>query len=210
MTYAWFAFQVEIGQDDNRREIATSGESVLGREKNKLPQTIHVASVGPALCVKGGITRVIELIGAHLPGHICVRFIATFNRYTGDKGATRAERGSRLAQALVFLLAFVQTLIHALARGTIFHVHFSGRGSLLRKGVICVMLRSLRCQYLVHSHAADTNLFSPMATDGLQAADLMGYLWRGTSDRPHPILARLLLLHPEFAGRTRSTTSQPG
>jgi glycosyltransferase involved in cell wall biosynthesis len=134
---------------------------VLGREKNKLPQTIHVASVGPALCVKGGITRVIELIAAHLPGHISVRFIATFNRYTGDAGATRVERGSRLAQALVFLLAIVQTLTRAFARGTIFHVHFSDRGSLLRKGVICVMLRSLRCQYLVHSHAAETNPFPP-------------------------------------------------
>ncbi len=165
MTCAWFAFQVENGRDDYRREIPASGESVLGREK-QLPKKIHVASVGPALCVKGGITRVTELIGAHLPGHICVRFIATFNRYTGDKGATRAERGSRLAQALVFLLAFVQTLIHALTRETIFHIHFSGRGSLLRKGVICVMLRSLRCRYLVHSHAADTNLFPswlPMA-----------------------------------------------
>ena len=92
---------------------------------------------------------------------LCVRFIATFNRYTGDTEATRAERGSWVGQALVFLLAFVQTLIHALARRTIFHVHFSGRGSLLRKGVICVMLRSLRSRYLVHSHAADTNLFSP-------------------------------------------------
>jgi glycosyltransferase involved in cell wall biosynthesis len=134
---------------------------VLGRKKNRAAQTIHVASVGPALCVKGGITRVIELIGAHLPGHICVRFIATFDRYTGDTEATRAERGRWFGQALVFLLAFVQTLVHALARRTIFHVHFSGRGSLLRKGVICVMLRSLRCRYLVHSHAAGTNLFSP-------------------------------------------------
>ena len=133
----------------------------MGREKNRAAETIHVASVGPALCVNGGITRVIELIAAHVPGHICVRIIATFNRYTGDKEAMPAERGSRLGQALVFLLAFVQTLIHALARGTIFHVHFSGRGSLLRKGVLCVMLCSLRCRYLMHSHAADTNLFSP-------------------------------------------------
>jgi glycosyltransferase involved in cell wall biosynthesis len=126
-----------------------------------VPKTIYVASVGPALCVRGGVSRVIELIGAHLPEHICVRFIATFNRYTGYEGATRSDRGSRLAQACVFFLAFVQTLFRALARGTIFHVHFSGRGSLLRKGVICVMLRSLRCRYLVHSHTADINPFLP-------------------------------------------------
>jgi glycosyltransferase involved in cell wall biosynthesis len=142
-------------------KVPTSGESVLEREKTKLPKTINVTSVGPALCVKGGVTRVAELIAAHLPDHICVRFIATFNRYTGYEGATRADRGSRLAQACVFLLAFVQTLFSAVARKTIFHVHFSGRGSLLRKGVICVMLRSLRCRYLVHSHTADTNPFFP-------------------------------------------------
>jgi glycosyltransferase involved in cell wall biosynthesis len=159
-TSAWFASQIEIAVW-YWFEFPTSGESVLGQEKNKRPHTIHVASVGPALCVKGGITRVIELIAVHLPSHFCLHFIATFNRYTGDKGATRDERGSRLAQALVFLLAFVETLIRALARGTIFHVHFSGRGSLLRKGVICVMLRSLRCRYLVHAHTADTNLFPP-------------------------------------------------
>jgi glycosyltransferase involved in cell wall biosynthesis len=124
-----------------------------------MAKTIQIASVGPSLCVKGGISRVIELISAHLPGHICFRCIATFTRYTGDKGATRSERGSRVIQGMVYILAVCQTLTLALARRTVFHIHFSGRGSLLRKGMICVMLRSLRCQYVVHSHAADTNLF---------------------------------------------------
>ena len=67
-------------------------------------------------------------------GHICVRFIATFNRYTGDKGATRADRGSRLAQALCLSSGLCPDSVRALARGTIFHIHFSGRGSLLRRG----------------------------------------------------------------------------
>src|ERR1700689_340648 len=61
-------------------------ETRLDRGKNKVPKAIYVASVGPALTVKGGVTRVIELIGVHLPEHICVRFIATFNRYTGYDG----------------------------------------------------------------------------------------------------------------------------
>jgi glycosyltransferase involved in cell wall biosynthesis len=125
-----------------------------------MAKTIHIASVGPSLCVKGGISRVMELINAHLPSHICFHCIATFTRYTGDKGANRSDRGSPLLQGLVYLLAVFQTLARALARRTVFHVHFSGRGSLLRKGLICVMLRSLRSQYVVHSHAADTNLFS--------------------------------------------------
>jgi glycosyltransferase involved in cell wall biosynthesis len=124
-----------------------------------MAKPIRIASVGPALCVKGGISRVIGLISAHLPSYIGFRLIATFTRFTGDKGATRSERGSRFVQAFVYLLAFVQVLILALGRRTVFHVHFAGRGSLLRKGIICVLLRSLRCQYAVHSHAADTNLF---------------------------------------------------
>jgi glycosyltransferase involved in cell wall biosynthesis len=124
-----------------------------------MAKIIRVASVGPSLCVKGGISRVIELISAHLPAYICLRLIATFTRYTGDKGASRSERGSRPVQVMVYLLAVVQTLSLALGRRTVFHVHFSGRGSLLRKGMICVMLRFFRCQYAVHSHAADTNLF---------------------------------------------------
>jgi glycosyltransferase involved in cell wall biosynthesis len=125
-----------------------------------MAKTINIASVGPSLCVKGGISRVIELISAHLPAHICLRLIATFNRYTGDKGANRSERGSRVVQVMIYLVAVVQILGLALGRRTVFHVHFAGRGSLLRKGMICVMLRCLRCQYAVHSHAADTNLFS--------------------------------------------------
>jgi glycosyltransferase involved in cell wall biosynthesis len=125
-----------------------------------MAKIIRIASVGPSLCVKGGISRVIELISAHLPAHICLRLIATFNRYTGDKGATRSERGSRVVQVMIYLVAVVQTLGLALGRRTVFHVHFAGRGSLLRKGMICVMLRFFRCQYAVHSHAADTNLFS--------------------------------------------------
>jgi glycosyltransferase involved in cell wall biosynthesis len=126
-----------------------------------MARKIRVASVGPGLCVQGGVSRVIGLIGAHLPGRIDLRLISTFTRFTGDKGATPSERGSRVVQAFIFLLAFAQVLILALGRRTVFHVHFAGRGSLLRKGIICILLRSLRCQYAVHSHAADTNLFQP-------------------------------------------------
>ncbi len=79
----------------------------------------------------------------------------------GTRGLLASERGSKLVQAFIFLFAFAQVLILALGRRTVFHVHFAGGGSLLRKGIICVLLRSLRCQYAVHSHAADTNLFQP-------------------------------------------------
>jgi glycosyltransferase involved in cell wall biosynthesis len=126
-----------------------------------MAQTIRIANVGPGLGVQGGISRVVALISAHLPSHVSFRLISTFTRFTGDKSATPSERGSRLGQACVFALAFTQVLMLALGRRTVFHVHFAGRGSLLRKGMICVLLRSLRSEYLVHSHAADINLFQP-------------------------------------------------
>jgi glycosyltransferase involved in cell wall biosynthesis len=139
-----------------------------------MARTIRVANVGPGLCVQGGISRVIALIGAHLPSHIGFRCISTFTRFTGDRSATPSERGSRLGQGWVFLLAFTQVLILALGRRTVFHVHFAGRGSLLRKGVICLLLRSLRCRYAVHSHAADTDLFQPWLPQSCRRTILWG------------------------------------
>ena len=120
---------------------------------------VRIASVGPASCVQGGVSRVIRLIEDHLPERFRVRHISTFDRYTGYEGAQPSEKGSRLGQALIFFMAVLQVLVRALARNTVFHLHFAGRGSLLRKGILCIILRSLRCQYVVHSHAADTDLF---------------------------------------------------
>ena len=124
-----------------------------------MTKSIRVACVGPAPSVQGGISRVIELISSHLPSRIAFHQVATFTRYTGYKGTAPHERGSRIAQAFVFVLAFLRVLILAAGRRTVFHVHFADRGSILRKGIICVVLRSLRCQYTVHSHVADTTLF---------------------------------------------------
>jgi glycosyltransferase involved in cell wall biosynthesis len=140
---------------------------------------IRIASVGPSLCIKGGVSRVIELIATHLPEHISVRFIATFTRYTGDKGATASERGSRFIQAMIYFMACSQTLVLALGRRTVFHVHFSGKGSLLRKGAICVTLRALRCQYVVHSHAADTSMFPPWVPQSFRRCVLWGLAGSG-------------------------------
>lgn len=124
-----------------------------------MSKTIRVVSVGPALNVKGGVSSVISTIKGHLPEYIRFRHIATFTRYTGAEETHSSDRGNWLVQAFVFLWAFVQILFLALSRRSVFHVHASSRGSLLRKGLICVMLRTLRCRYAVHSHAAVTDLF---------------------------------------------------
>lgn len=124
-----------------------------------MPKPIKVVCVGPALSVQGGISRVMAMIQDHLPEHIRFRLVATFTRYTGAKETHPSDRGSRVVQALVFLWASIQILVFALCRRTVFHIHFSNGGSILRKGLICIALRVLRCQYVVHAHAADTELF---------------------------------------------------
>ena len=171
-----------------------------------MAKPIRVVSVGPGLTVQGGMSRVIELILARLPQGIEVRHVATFTRYTGDRETAAAARGSRTGQALVYIGALATILRLALERKAIFHVHFAGRGSLLRKGVICIALRSLRCRYLVHSHAAGTELFHSwvpapcrrMLLWGLQGADRVIVLTRFWYDYYRPLLhssaSRLVLL----------------
>jgi glycosyltransferase involved in cell wall biosynthesis len=99
------------------------------------------------------------MVRDHLPDHIRFCHVATFTQYTRAEETHPSDRGSRIFQALVFLCASIQILVFALCRRTVFHVHFSNGGSVLRKGLICIVLRTLRCQYVVHAHAADTDLF---------------------------------------------------
>lgn len=113
--------------------------------------------VGPSPTVRGGITSLIEKIRGRLPDHIQFRVIATISKYTGSE---HPERGSWLFQAMVFAGAFTRILFAGMfSRDVIFHVHLSMRGSTLRKGLICVALRVLRCRYVVHAHAAEDALF---------------------------------------------------
>ena len=127
--------------------------------KRNMAKQIHVVSVGPDIRVRGGISRVIEMISARIPADVQFRHVPTFTCYTGSEGLDSSQRGSRFGQGLVYLRALVETLKSAIGRQAVFHVHFAGQGSLIRKGLLCGVLRTLRCTYAVHSHAADTNLF---------------------------------------------------
>src|ERR1035437_3048441 len=139
-----------------------------------MAKVIRVVCVGPALSVQGGISRVLEMIKDHLPDHIRFYHVATFTRYTGAKETHSSDRGSRLIQALIFLWAFAEIVGFALCRRTVFHVHFSNGGSVLRKGLICIVLRTLRCRFVVHAHAADTDLFYPWVPRACRHALLWG------------------------------------
>jgi glycosyltransferase involved in cell wall biosynthesis len=155
-----------------------------------MAKQIELVSVGPDMQVQGGISRVIEMICKSVPAHIRFRHIPTFTRYTGADGVDPADRGSRGSQALVYLRAFARIVTFAVGRrAAVFHVHFAGHGSLIRKGTICVVLRSLGCTYAIHSHAAETTLFSSWVPQscrrlllwGLRGADrviVLTQFWR--------------------------------
>jgi glycosyltransferase involved in cell wall biosynthesis len=140
-----------------------------------MAKQIELVSVGPDMQVQGGISRVIELICKNVPAHIQFRHIPTFTRYTGADGVDPADRGSRGSQALVYLRAFASIVTVAVGRkAAVFHVHFAGHGSLIRKGMICVLLRRLGCTYAVHSHAAETTLFEPWVPQSCRRLLLWG------------------------------------
>jgi len=125
-----------------------------------MSKSITVVSFGPGLSVPGGITRVIELIGIHLSPTIQVRHVPTFTRFTGDPECDSSDRGSYWGQFIVYLRAVGLAVRFRCRRRIVFHVHFAGRGSLLRKGLLCILLRWMGSCYVVHSHVAGTDLFT--------------------------------------------------
>jgi glycosyltransferase involved in cell wall biosynthesis len=118
---------------------------------------IRVVCVGPSITVRGGISRLIRKLKDVFPENIEFRVIATYSDYIGD-GHT--NRWQRCVQPGLFIWSVMRVLVaSATQRSTVFHVHFSQRGSTLRKGVICVILRVLRCRYVVQAHTAEDALF---------------------------------------------------
>ena len=124
-----------------------------------MSDVIRIVCVGPAESVQGGISRVIGIIRDHLPDRIRFHHVSTYTRYTGAAGTHPDDRGSRLNQTFVFMSAFAQLIFFALSPRTVFHIHLAVKGSLLRKGVICILLRVLQRKYVVHCHGSDGNLF---------------------------------------------------
>jgi glycosyltransferase involved in cell wall biosynthesis len=139
-----------------------------------MSKLITIVCVGPALSVRGGVSRVIEMIKGHLPDHIRFHLVATVTRYTGGAETHHSDRGNRLVQALVFGRAVAQVLVYGLRRRAVFHVHFATKGSLLRKGLICIVLRTLRCRYVVHAHSSDIDLFPGWLPHSLRHTFLWG------------------------------------
>jgi glycosyltransferase involved in cell wall biosynthesis len=143
-----------------------------GHGGTNLPNQIKVVCIGPAQTVRGGISSVIEKIRDRFPHHVQFRTVATYSQYTGNEAT---ERGSRLVQGMVFLQAFARILAAGVfSRDTIFHIHLAVKGSTLRKGLVCVALRVLRCRFVVHAHAAEDSLFHGWVPEPIRRLLLWG------------------------------------
>jgi glycosyltransferase involved in cell wall biosynthesis len=169
-----------------------------------LANRITVVCVGPGRGVRGGVTRVIEEIRDRFPDHIHFRTVATLSQYVGSE---HPERGNIFVQTIVFMKAYTRILLTGIfSRETIFHVHLSMKGSVLRKGLICVTLRALRCRYVVHAHACEDAMFHSWLPEpmrrvlrwGIRGADYFialtrfwGHYYAGVMNLPPDRLLRL-------------------
>jgi glycosyltransferase involved in cell wall biosynthesis len=111
---------------------------------------ITIVCVGPSAAVLGGVSALAEKIIAHLPPHIKVTRIGTYSAYTGYDQSYRIS----FLQPFVFLSSLIAVSFLAfLHPRAVFHVHLSQRGSTLRKGIVCILLRVIGSTFVVHAHA---------------------------------------------------------
>jgi glycosyltransferase involved in cell wall biosynthesis len=115
--------------------------------------TVHVICVAPGKTVHGGISRLIGKIEHSFPADIDFQVIPTCSGYIPD---LRRFGWNGVKQLVMFVSCLLRVLYRAVfTRSAIFHLHFSQEGSTLRKGILCIILRSLRCTYVVHGHACE-------------------------------------------------------
>lgn len=109
---------------------------------------IRVLMLGASLDVKGGITSVEKLIINNTPPGLQVSHVATF------------DQGSAIHNIIVFIKA-IQSLLGAIItkKVDIIHIHFSERGSTLRKSILLFISLIFRQRILVHSHGATYEAF---------------------------------------------------
>src|SRR5690349_13150005 len=110
-----------------------------------LPKIVHV---GPGLSVRGGVSTVERLILDSISCHVQVEHVATM------------EDGGILRRVRVFGTALWR--IHSILRDKspcIFHVHFSKRGSTLRKCIVSLMVLRASGLLVLHAHSGAYDSF---------------------------------------------------
>jgi glycosyltransferase involved in cell wall biosynthesis len=104
---------------------------------------IKILMFGTGLDVKGGVTSVEKLILNNASAHLRIKHVATIGQ------------GSVSHNILVFAQA-IQSLILTILRKDvdIIHIHFSERGSTLRKSILIFIASLFRKSIILHAHGA--------------------------------------------------------
>lgn len=104
---------------------------------------MKVLMVGADLSVQGGITSVEKLILDNCPKEISIRHLPTFTKGGFD-------RNSKL-----FLKSLFRLFLLLLKRDVdLIHIHFSERGSTIRKFIFVQLILIFRKPFILHSHGA--------------------------------------------------------
>jgi glycosyltransferase involved in cell wall biosynthesis len=139
--------------------MPTLSSAVLSRTADapSLDQQAVVLQVGPALGVRGGISSVEKLIVSEMSDTINVHHIAS------------SEDGSSWRKLGAFMRA-IGELAAALRRyeRAVVHIHFSARGSALRKVVFAWMALRARKPLILHAHSGSFDTFFRRLPRGLQ------------------------------------------
>ncbi|AVX19942.1 Glycosyltransferase involved in cell wall bisynthesis [Carboxydocella sporoproducens DSM 16521] len=110
----------------------------------------RVITIGPNPHSKGGIASVEKLIMEHFPQNIGNYFVNTYSE------------GNLLVKILVFLWSLVKLnliIMNHRNKVKIVHIHFSSKGSLVRKAIIAINLMLCKKPYILHAHTSEFHLF---------------------------------------------------
>jgi glycosyltransferase involved in cell wall biosynthesis len=109
---------------------------------------VRVLQVGPALDVRGGISTVEQLICDYLPPYASIRQIDTYVE------ASWFRRAMTFGRAVLSLARALESL-----EPTVVHIHFSSRGSTLRKMLLAQQALNARCPLILHAHGGRFDQF---------------------------------------------------
>lgn len=104
---------------------------------------IRVLMLGAGLDVQGGITSVEQLILEHALPEVNIRHVATFAKGTASHNIKVFLRSI----AVLIQSSFSHTV-------DVVHIHFSDRGSTLRKVILACLVLGIRKPLILHAHGA--------------------------------------------------------
>jgi glycosyltransferase involved in cell wall biosynthesis len=113
-----------------------------------MQKRLKVLMLGPGLGVKGGVSAVEKLIVAHMPSSVNLRFVSTM------------EDGSNIKKVFVFVAAIFKVLgLLIVGWPDVVHLHFTSRGSNIRKVTLARLSMVFRRKVIMHGHGGEFHLF---------------------------------------------------